>query len=109
MIVSYLDENDICVNTILVESKDPIFLDAVLAESQTALGAVRWVVSDEQGIGGIGHVYSDEHAKFLPNKPEGSWTFNEELFEWVRPTPMPTDGKQYGWDEETLSWVELSI
>jgi hypothetical protein len=23
------------------------------------------------------------------------------------PTPMPTDGKRYAWDEDSLSWVEV--
>lgn len=26
-----------------------------------------------------------------------------------QPKPYPTDGKMYGWDEATLSWVESQI
>jgi hypothetical protein len=27
--------------------------------------------------------------------------------QWEAPVPMPTDGKRYLWDEQTLSWVEI--
>lgn len=37
-----------------------------------------------------------------------SWTFNEATCAFEAPTPMPTDGKFYRWDEPTLAWVEVT-
>ena len=37
-----------------------------------------------------------------------SWAFNEDTCSFDPPTPRPTDGKLYGWDEETLAWVEVT-
>lgn len=37
-----------------------------------------------------------------------SWVFDEETCQYVSPTPYPTDGKKYKWDEPTLNWVELN-
>lgn len=36
-----------------------------------------------------------------------SWSFNEETCRFEAPVPMPTDGKQYRWNEELLSWIEI--
>jgi hypothetical protein len=27
---------------------------------------------------------------------------------WEAPTPIPTDGKSYQWNEESLNWVEIT-
>ena len=37
-----------------------------------------------------------------------SWTFNEATCAFEAPTPMPTDGKRYRWDEPTVTWVEVT-
>lgn len=37
-----------------------------------------------------------------------SWTFNETTCAFEAPTPMPTDGKIYRWDEPTTSWIEVT-
>lgn len=36
-----------------------------------------------------------------------SWIFNEELCVFEPPTPYPTDGLTYQWDESTTSWVQF--
>ena len=36
-----------------------------------------------------------------------SWVFNESNCSFEAPTPRPTDGKFYQWDEPTTSWVEV--
>jgi hypothetical protein len=33
-----------------------------------------------------------------------SWVFNEETCTFDPPTPMPTDGQMYRWNEDTTSW-----
>lgn len=56
---------------------------------------------------GIGYSYDPVLDAFIPPKPYESWLLNEDTGQWYSPTPMPTDGKQYDWDEDTLSWVEI--
>lgn len=34
-----------------------------------------------------------------------SWVFDENSCYFVPPTPMPTDGNRYSWDESTISWT----
>ena len=57
---------------------------------------------------GIGHSYDPSRDAFLPPKPFTSWTLNETSCIWEPPTPMPIDGKLYHWDNETLSWIEIT-
>tara|TARA_R110000868_G_scaffold382169_2_gene648652 strand:+ start:173 stop:436 length:264 start_codon:yes stop_codon:yes gene_type:complete len=40
--------------------------------------------------------------------PYPSWVLHESESYWQPPTPMPTDGKMYDWDEATLSWTEVT-
>jgi hypothetical protein len=42
------------------------------------------------------------------NNGSASWTFNEETCTFDPPSPYPTDGKFYVWDEPTTSWVEIT-
>jgi hypothetical protein len=55
---------------------------------------------------GIGFTYDANRDAFLPPRPFPSWTLDEETCLWNAPTPMPTDGKLYNWDEDSKSWVE---
>lgn len=58
---------------------------------------------------GIGYSYDEGRDAFIPPKPFNSWTLNEGTCLWDAPTPMPTDGKTYSWDEDSTSWVEITI
>jgi hypothetical protein len=54
---------------------------------------------------GIGYTYNSVLDAFIPPKPHASWTLNETKCLWEPPTPYPTDGKSYRWDEESLTWI----
>lgn len=56
---------------------------------------------------GIGYTYDPQLDAFIPPKPFASWVLDETTCLWIAPTPMPTDGKQYSWDENTLAWTEI--
>ena len=56
---------------------------------------------------GIGYTYDIIRDAFIPPKPFASWSLNGDTCLWEAPTPMPTDGKIYAWDEATTSWVEV--
>jgi hypothetical protein len=57
---------------------------------------------------GVGYTYDATHDVFYAPKPYPSWTLDETVWTWIAPTPMPTDGKVYIWNEETKSWVEVA-
>jgi hypothetical protein len=56
---------------------------------------------------GIGFTYDRTRDAFIPPKPFASWILNDDTCLWDAPTPMPTDGKLYEWDETTTSWKEV--
>lgn len=55
---------------------------------------------------GIGYTYDAVRDAFIPPQPFASWVLNAGSCLWEAPTPMPTDGKMYSWDEATLNWIE---
>ncbi len=57
---------------------------------------------------GIGYTYNESLDAFIPPKPYLSWTLNEVSCYWEAPTPMPTDGKRYSWNEENQEWIEIT-
>jgi hypothetical protein len=58
---------------------------------------------------GVGYTYDSERDAFIPPKSYNSWTLDEETCLWNPPVAMPSDGKIYSWDEDTLSWIEITI
>lgn len=56
---------------------------------------------------GIGYTYDVVNDVFYAPSPFPSWVLNETTWTWESPTPMPTDGGPYEWNEGTLSWIEL--
>lgn len=53
------------------------------------------------GAAWVGGDYVDGY--FYPPQPFASWTRHQG--EWQPPTPMPSDGGPWQWNEATLSWV----
>lgn len=72
-----------------------------------------WVLASESPEKGcvafIGCKYDQQNNVFYAVNSFLSWTFNQEKFIWEPPTPMPTDGKQYTWDESTTSWKQMEM
>jgi hypothetical protein len=55
---------------------------------------------------GIGFTYDAELDAFIAPKPFESWVLDEETAQWHPPTPRPEGN--YIWNEESVSWIELS-
>jgi hypothetical protein len=53
---------------------------------------------------GIGFTYDFELDAFIAPKPFDSWTLDEATCQWEAPTPYPTDGFTYSWNESELAW-----
>ncbi len=57
---------------------------------------------------GIGYTYDAQNDVFIPPSPYKGWVLNKQNWTWEAPTPKPTDGKFYDWDEVAQSWKELA-
>ena len=57
---------------------------------------------------GVGYIYDYEHDVFYAPQPFPSWTISAPDWIWKAFVEQPADGKNYKWDETTLSWLELN-
>jgi len=57
---------------------------------------------------GIGFTYDAVNDVFVAPTPYPSWVLSQTTWLWEAPVPMPVDGKVYGWDEPSLSWIEFA-
>lgn len=115
-----IDENNI-VTRVLVIEQDVIdtghFGDPAtwIQTSYNTRGGVHYG-SDNQPDGGValrknyagvGYTYDPDRDAFYAPQPWPSWTLDEDTCWWQPPVPMPTDGKNYVWDEDVQNWKEV--
>ena len=80
-----------------------------------------WVQTSYNTVGGVhsggkfpihknyaGVGFTFDGVGFAAPQPYFSWTLNSESYLWEAPTPMPTDGKTYSWNEENQEWIEIT-
>lgn len=78
-------------------------------------GVQNVIISDDQSkafrknYAGIGYKYDEIRDAFIPPKPFNGWILNEESCLWEAPTPYPTDGQPYIWNEETQTWNLVTL
>ena len=112
-----LDENNIVVQ-VIVGVDEPHDGEAIYAEttgkvwkktSYNTLGGVHLLGGTplRKNYAGIGYTYDPSRDAFIAPQPFPSWVLNEQTCQWDAPIPMPTDDKQYAWDEDNISWVEI--
>jgi hypothetical protein len=79
-------------------------------------------VANEHDLGGVpfrgnfagkGFRYDDDLDAFIPPQPFPSWTLNPTTLNWVAPVAEPdfdpeNPDQQWGWDEDSLSWLPLT-
>ena len=104
-----LDENNVVLRVLVGDNNMPNEGYDWFVEN---LGG-RWVQTSYNGnfrknFAGIGYTYDEERDAFIPPKPFESWTLNEITCRWQAPTPYPQDGRVYTWDEDTLTWIEVT-
>ena len=56
---------------------------------------------------GIGYTYDADKDVFYAPQPYPSWILSSDYL-WVAPVSLPTDSKQYQWNEPNLAWVEIA-
>jgi len=109
-----LDENNVVLRVIVVGNKDTSDASGVEKEYIGKAFCERlyggnWVQTSYNGnirkhYAGIGYTYNADIDAFVPPKPYASWVLNNDTAQWEAPTPMPEDGQEYSWNEETTSW-----
>lgn len=58
---------------------------------------------------GVDYTYDAALDAFIAPKPYPSWLLNTETCQWQPPTPYPSDGNVYSWDETTQLWVQVNV
>lgn len=124
-----LDENNVVTRVLVGDNNDPAgdegyqwLIDNLggtwVKTSYNAVGGKRrdpntGEITNDPGFrknyAGIGYVYNAELDGFVPPKPFNSWTLNSDTCLWDAPVAYPNDGKFYRWNEETLSWDEVTV
>ena len=104
--VIVVDNNELLDNGVESEEKGIAFCSNLLGGTwkQTSYNK-----SFRKNYAGIGYSYDEGRNAFIAPKPYPSWVLNENTCWWEAPVPYPTDGKVYGWDEDTLSWIERIV
>ena len=105
-----LDENNVVVRVTVGDNNEP---DEGYQWLLDNLGGT-WVKTSynktiRKNFASIGFTYDPIRDAFIPPKPFSSWVVNEDTCQWQAPTTIPTDNKEYIWDEATLSWLEILI
>ena len=112
-----LDSNNVVLRVIVVANSDTADANGTEVESigvafcQKLLGG-NWKQTSYHGnirknYAGIGYTYDAGRDAFIPPQPYPSWLLNENSCLWGAPVPMPTDDKQYSWNEANQSWDQV--
>jgi hypothetical protein len=109
-----LDSNNIVTQVVVVNND--VLLKADNTESElkgkqflnSLFGQAEWVQTSYNGTfrkkyAGVGDTYDETNNVFIAPQPFVSWSLDEN-FDWQPPTPYPTDGNNYQWNEETQTW-----
>lgn len=105
-----LDENNVVIQVCVGDNNDPNG-DEGYQWLIDNLGGT-WVktsynASFGKKFAGIGDTYVSSTGNFKPPQPFSSWKWSATKWEWNAPTPYPTDGEIYLWDEATTDWVKI--
>ena len=114
-----IDENKIVQQVIVVNNSDCGDLEFPESETigQSFINSIGlngvWKQTSYNGnfrknYAGMGYTYDESRNAFIPVKPYPSYILNEDTCQWESPIPRPNDDKFYDWDEENLTWKELT-
>jgi hypothetical protein len=111
-----LDENN-TVKQVIVVHNNELLVDGVESEAKgiefcQSLFGGNWIQTSynatiRKNYAGIGMNYNSIRDAFILPKPFESWVLNEDTCQWETPSPYPTDGKEYIWDETIINWIEV--
>jgi len=111
-----LDEQNIVMQVIVVANEE-LLDNGIESEAKgiafcQSLFGGEWKQTSYNGnirknYAGIGYTYDSQRDAFIPPQPYPSWTLNADTCLWDAPTPMPTDGRLYTWNESNTSWAQI--
>ena len=110
-----LDEKNVVLRVIVVNNSETLDIGGSEDEltgiqfCQSLFGG-RWVQTSYNGtirkrFAAAGMIYDEQRNAFIHAQPFQSWVFNEQSLTWEPPTQCPQDGKNYEWDEGSVSWI----
>lgn len=114
-----LDEQNTVVRVVVISNDDILDENGVEQEQlgidlcNQHVGSANWIQTSYNNnfrkmFGQPGFIYVPDADLFYdPQSPFPSWVLNDS-YDWEAPVPYPTDGKDYYWDEPTLTWVEIT-
>jgi hypothetical protein len=111
---AFLNENNI-VTEVIVGIDETELIEGL--DTETWYGNFRGQVckrtsynnSYRKNYAGVGYYFDEARDAFIAPNPFDSWILNEETCRWEAPTPYPTDGLMYAWDEKTKNWVAVNF
>lgn len=96
-------KDGVVLEVLLFEDHDSTLLNQVAEH----LGATKFVSCCEVGI--LSKGFLEINSKFYPPKPYSSWIPDETLNSWIAPVEYPNDENDYIWDEDSVSWILISL
>tara|TARA_B100000902_G_scaffold284637_1_gene270620 strand:- start:68 stop:415 length:348 start_codon:yes stop_codon:yes gene_type:complete len=103
---------------IKVISADAEFFDTFVDDSpgtwiQTSYNTYGGVHKDgktplRKNFASIGGTYDPIRDAFYAPKKFDSWVLNESTCIWEAPVALPSDGKEYEWNETNKQWDEIT-
>ena len=102
-----INQNNVVLRVLVTDNNDPNG-DEGLQWLIDNLGGT-WIKTSynstiRKNFASIGYTYDYERDAFIPPKPYPSFQLDEETCQWNAPTPYPTDGFTYTWNEAELAW-----
>lgn len=103
---------------IFAKVRNQIVIDLMVADQEFMdnfidTSAGQWIETKEDGsirknYAGIGYTYDETKNAFIAPQPYESWTLNKTTFKWKPPVSMPSDNKNYIWNETDQQWDEIT-
>jgi len=111
---AFLDENNI-VTEVITGIDESELIEGL--DTETWYGNFRGQVCKRtsyngkirKNYAGIGWTYDSDRDAFISPKKNPSWQLNEQTCQWEPPTPYPTDGESYVWNEAEVAWELISL
>jgi len=105
-----IDANNLVIRVLVTDNNDPAGDEGYQWLLDTLGG--NWIQTSynstiRKNYAGVGFSYDLELDAFIAPKPYPSWEL-DGLAKWQPPVPYPEIEKPHTWNEETLSWVEIT-
>ena len=112
-----IDDSGVVLRVLVVSDKNCQDSDGNEQESvgvsflQNLLDGGTWVQVSYNGrirnmYPGVGDTYRSDLDAFIPRQPFESWTFDEDILQWLPPVEEP-EGGRHTWNEVDQIWVDM--